>query len=301
MNIGALDLNLLVVLEALLAERNVTRASRRLGLSQPATSHALGRLRDLFDDPLLLRTPRGMQPTARAEELAPLVHDALAAVRRTLDSSAPFDPAATERTFNVLTADQSAFVLLPALLAELGRAAPRAAVAVRPVAVADAEARLADGSLDLAIGLLSERPGLHRQRLFHERFVCVARKGSPAARGRLTLDRYCSLSHLLVTPSGQPGGIVDTRLGELGRKRHVALFVSTFLVAPHVIASTDLVWTAPLRIAETYARHLPLVLKPGPLALDGFTVWQLWHERSERDPAHRWFREAVARVAKSKE
>jgi len=298
MNIAALDLNLLVVLEALLVEKNVTRAARRIGLSQPATSHALGRLRELFADPLFLRTPRGIRPTARAEELLPLVSDALVAVRRTFESPSQFVPEASDRTFNVLMADQGSFLILPGLLDALGREAPRASIAVRPLALRDVEPPLADGTLDLAIGPFTDgRPSLHRQALIHERFVCVARKGSPAARGKLDLERYCRLSHVLVTPSGQPGSFVDTRLAELGRRRHVALYVPQFLVAPHVVAHTDLVWTAPERIARAYATTLPLTIRAVPLALDGFLVSQVWHERMARDPAHQWLRGLVARVA----
>ncbi|MFO0571935.1 MAG: LysR family transcriptional regulator [Polyangiaceae bacterium] len=300
MNIAALDLNLLVALEALLAEKNVTRASRRLGLSQPATSHALSRLRDVFADPLLVRTPRGMQPTTRATELAPLLHDALAAVRRTLESPKAFSPAESERTFNVLMADQGSFLILPGLLDAIRREAPRVSVAVRPLSLRDVEQPLADGTLDLVVGPFAEdRPGLRRQRLIHERFVCVMRKGSGAARGKLTLARYCELSHLLVSPSGEPGSFIDNRLAELGRRRHVALYVPQFLVAPHGVAQTELVWTAPERIARTYAATLPLVLRPVPLGVDGFVVSQVWHERVERDPAHRWFRETVAQVAQA--
>ncbi len=298
MNLASIDLNLLVALEALLAERSVTRAAGRLGLSQPAVSHALRRLRELFDDPLLMRVQGGLQPTERALSLAaPLAH-ALDAVRRTLDGPAAFDPASARRTFSVATADHGSFVLLPELWAALNAEAPGVDVAVRADTVERGMRELLDGELDLLIGPYQrEVAGYYRQRLLHERFVCVLRRGHPAARGELTLDAWISLPHLMVAPSGRPGSAVDTALAALGRTRRVGLMVPQFLLAPHVVAGSDLVWTAPERMARAYAALLPLTVVPVPIALEGFTVWQSWHERRHRDPGHAWLRQRVRAVA----
>ncbi|MDB4931794.1 MAG: LysR family transcriptional regulator [Myxococcaceae bacterium] len=298
MNLAAVDLNLLVTLEALLAERSVTRAARRLGLSQPALSHALQRLRDLFGDPLFLRAPGGLLPTDRALELSAPLAAALDAVRLALSGPAAFDPATARRTFAVATADHGSFVLLPELWATLNAEAPGVDVSVRVDTVDQGRRELLDGELDLLIGPYQrEVAGYYRQRLLHERFVCVLRKGHPAARGGLTLDKWLALPHLLVAPRGKPGSAVDTALAAVGRARRVGLMVPQFLVAPHVVAGSDLVWTAPERMARAYAKLLPLVLRPVPIALEGFTVWQSWHERRHRDPGHAWLRARVHAVA----
>jgi DNA-binding transcriptional LysR family regulator len=299
-NLAAVDLNLLVTLEALLAERSVTRAARRLGLSQPATSHALQRLRDLFGDPLLVRVPGGLQATDRALALAGPLAQALEAVRRTLDGPAAFDPGSARRTFAVATADHGSFVLLPELWATLNAEAPGVDVTVRVDSIDQGRRELADGELDLLIGPYHrESAGFYRQRLLHERFVCVLRRGHPAARGGMGLDEWLALPHLLVSPQGRPGSVVDTALAAMGRARRVGLMVPQFLVAPHVVAASDLVWTAPERMARAYTALLPLTVLPVPIPLEGFTVWQSWHERRHRDPGHAWLRSRVRAVAAS--
>lgn len=300
MNLASVDLNLLVTLEALLAERSVTRAARRLGLSQPALSHALGRLRDLFGDPLFVRRPGGIEPTDRALALGPPLALCLEAVRRTLEGPARFDPATAKRAFAVATADHGSFVLLPELWATLAVEAPNVDVRVRTVLNEDGRRMLGDGELDLLIGpYQDERSGYYRQRLMHERFVCVLRKGHPALKGGFDLDAWLAHPHLLVAPRGTPGSPVDTALAAVGRSRRVGLTVPQFLIAPHVVTGSDLIWTAPERMARAYVGLLPLVTRPVPVALEGFTVWQCWHERRHRDPAHAWLRARVLAAARS--
>lgn len=300
MNLAAVDLNLLVTLEALLAERSVTRAARRLGLSQPAMSHALQRLRDLFDDPLFVRRPGGVEPTDRALALGAPLARCLEAVRQTLEGPARFDPATARRSFAVATADHGSFVLLPELWARVAVEAPGVDVQVCPMVDQDGRRLLAEGELDLLIGpYQDERAGYYRQRLMHERFVCVLREGHPALKNEFTFDAWLSYPHVLVAPRGRPGSAVDTTLAALGRSRRVGLQVPQFLVAPHVVAGSDLIWTAPERMARAYVGLLPLVTRPVPVALEGFTVWQSWHERRHRDPAHAWLRARVLAAARS--
>lgn len=299
MNLAGIDLNLLVVLEALLAEASVTRAARRVGLSQPATSHALGRLRALLGDALFVRTPQGLRTTPRAEELRAPLAAALEAVRRTLAGPAPFDPRTSTRTFTLACADLAAFVLLPPLLARLAEAGPEVNVVLRPVAVADVARQLGDGELDLFLGTADRAfDALHAQPLFRERFLTLVRKGHPATRRRLDLDAFCAVPHLLVAPRGTPGSYVDTRLAELGRSRRVVLTLPQFLVAPHVVAATDLAWVAPERMVKSYSGSLPVVARPVPFELDGFGIVAYWHEREHKDAAHRWFRATLAGLAR---
>lgn len=300
MNLSAVDLNLLVVLEALLAERSVTAAARRLGLSQPAVSHALSRLRALLGDPLFVRAAGGLAPTARTEALTPSLAQAMEAIRRSLAGPTAFAPETSERTFTIATADLGAFVLAPPLLELLTEAAPQIDVVLRSIPMEIVERQLAEGSLDVAVVVSpTSRAGFYREPLFRERFVCVLRKGHPLDRGKLTLDRYCSASHVLVAPRGTPGSPLDTELAVLGRRRRVALRVPHFLVAPHVVARSDLLWTAPQSMARAFAALLPVVVRPLPLCLDGFVMVQLWHERQHRDPAHAWFRRQLAAAART--
>ncbi|MCB9561957.1 MAG: LysR family transcriptional regulator [Kofleriaceae bacterium] len=296
---AGVDLNLLVVLDALLTERHVTRAAARIGLSQSAASHALARLRALFDDPLLVRgAGGGLMPTARAEAIAPALRRALDGLADTLRGPAVFDPATAERELRIATADFSDLLVMPALAARLEIAAPR--LTLWSVAVPDDVPRaLAAGDIDLVLTVRGRlrTAGLFERPLFDERFVCVVRDGHPAARQRLTLARYLALSHLLIAPGGRRGGIVDELLTAMGKQRRVAAAVPHFLVAPHVVAATDLILTLPARIAETLAGPLGLTVLPPPFEIPGFAMAMVWHERAHHDDGHRWLRDQVALVA----
>jgi DNA-binding transcriptional LysR family regulator len=270
----------------LLEEGNVTRAAKRLGLSQPAVSHSLRRLRELLGDPLLVRTRAGMTATPRALELRPAVRAALEAAEIVLRAAPAFDPATATRAFTISMADQASFLVLPRLAERLAREAPGVRLDVRAAPLES----VAD-TLDLAVGVFTDAPAnVHDQELWHETFVCVLRKGSAAARGPFDRKRYLSLPHLLVAPRGTPGSPLDDALARSGERRQIALRVPHFLVAPHVIAATDLVWTAPESIARAFADQLPLVIREPPLRLEGFTVKMRWHARLDRDPGLAWLR-----------
>jgi DNA-binding transcriptional LysR family regulator len=283
--LAGIDLNLLTALDALLATQNVTRAARDLGRTQPAVSHALRRLRELLGDELLVRTPRGMQATPRGNELRPAVRAALEAAEAVLQAAPAFEPGSAERTFALAMADQMAFLLLPPLFERLAREAPGVRIEVRPgplIAMSD--------DVDLAVGVFRDHPATVRdEALFEEQFACVVRRGSAAARGPFDLKRYLALPHLLIAPRGLPGSPLDDALARAGQRRRVVLTVPHFLVAPHVIASTDLVWTAPARLARSFP-HLPLAVREPPFRLDGFTVTMRWHARLDRDPGLAWLR-----------
>lgn len=291
--LAGIDLNLLTALDALLEARNVTRAAQSLGLTQPAASHALRRLRELLGDELLVRTAGGMVPTPRALELRPAVRAALEAAEVVLRAAPAFDPATAERTFVVNMVDQAAFLLMPPLVERLSREAPRVRIEIRPGPV-DVLAE----DLDLLVGLFRTRPANVRDEpLFREEFACVIRKGSAASRGRFDLDRFLSLPHLLVAPRGAPGSPLDDTLAKAGHKRRVVLTVPHFLVAPHVIARSDLVWTAPARLAKAFAAQLPIVTREPPFRIEGFRVAMRWHQRLDRDPGLAWLREMLRAVA----
>jgi len=299
-HLGAIDLNLLVILDALLEERSVTRAADRVGMTQPAMSHALGRLRKLFDDPLLLRTPRGMVPTARAEALIEPVRRALGELERAVFHRPAFDPLVERRSFSIGAADYAETVLLPPLLEQIGKKAPGIDLMVRVFRAEDMEEDLESGQLDLAITVLqdNEQPAVVQKRLFQERFVCVVRKDHPNVGEALTLEEYVSLSHALISPRGRKGGYVERELAKLGLSRRVALTVPHFLVAPMVVAQSDLVLTLPERLAKIFASMLPLRVVDPPLPVPGFNVSQVWHERQQHDPAHVWLRGLIMEVSR---
>ncbi|MFT3770895.1 MAG: LysR family transcriptional regulator [Minicystis sp.] len=294
------DLNLLVAFDALVAEGNVTRAAERVGLTQPAMSHALGRLRKLVGDPLFVRTPQGMVPTPRALELVEPIRGALGEIDRALHQAPRFDPRETRRPFTLACVDFGSFVIVPPLLARLRAEAPAVDLVVRQLRMETVEKQLAEGDVDLATGVLYDvdEPWMVSRRLFTDRFVCIARAGHPSVRGALTLDQYLALDHALISPRGRRGGIVDTALTRLGKKRRVALYIPHFLAAPIVISQSDLILTLPERIARSFAAMLPLTIVPPPLDLDGFSVTAFWHERQAHDPAHVWFRGLVQEVCR---
>jgi DNA-binding transcriptional LysR family regulator len=292
-----IDLNLLRAFDALLAERNVTRAARRLGIGQPALSHALGRLRDVLGDPLLVRTPKGMVPTARALALEPIVRSSLADLDRAIFTPPAFAPQASRATFVVAASDYALFLLLPKMAELLQHEAPNVTLDVRPIVTWPP--RFDDGELDLALGpaaFTESSDGLFRQRLFDERFVCLVRKGHPLAKGKVTVERFLAFPHALIAPRGSSyKGIVDDELAKIGRKRRVAMTIPHFLVAPYVIRSTDLVLTLAERVARAMSEGLA-IFEP-PLRIPGFTIHQIWHARRGSDAAHQWFRGLVMRAA----
>ena len=293
------DLNLVLALDALLAERHVTRAAARLGVTQSAASHALARLRDLFGDPLLVRGPRGaMITTPRAEALAPQVHRVLVDLAGVLRGDA-FDPATTRRVFRIGASDYAELVLLPKLIERIGRLAPGIDLWVHPFDE-HGDAELAAGALDAVFALprgSARSAGSYEKVLFDEGFTCILRADHPLAGGKLTLPRYCGASHLLVAPRGSPGSLVDDALAEHGRSRRVALAVPHFLVVPYIVAGSDLVATLASRVAARFTETLGLVAMPPPVQLPRFQIAVAWHERNHHDAAHRWLREQVLAVA----
>lgn len=301
MHLRGLDLNLLFALDALLSEAHVTRAASRLSLSQSAMSHALARLRTQLGDPLLVRTARGMQPTERALALREPLRDALERLDRALAPTAPFDPAGAHRTFRIGVSDYEEITLVRPLLRRLRNEAPGVDLRLRALEPSKVAELLARGELDLVLKPLAKSDAgdgiLHQRIVAHDGFVVVARSGNPHVGKRLTLKRYLAAPHVLVSPGGTARGLVDDLLAERGKVRRVAVTLPHFLVAPHLVADTDLLLTLAERLARELAPALKLELHPLPLALNGFSVHQLWHARTHADPAHRYLRRLLQQVA----
>jgi DNA-binding transcriptional LysR family regulator len=296
-NVASVNLNLLVALEALLDERSVTRAAKRVGVTQPAMSNTLAQLRALFDDPLFRRTSAGLEPTPRALEVAEPVRSGLRSLRSAL--AAPgFDPRRSTRTFVVAASDYVELVLWPPLLAVLAREAPGVTLEVRPWGRHEVPPLLARGEADLMIGYFDDVPARHAsQRLFREDYVCIVRKKHPRVSAKLTMAKYLELGHVLVSQVGGSVGSVDRALAAQGKSRRIAARVSHFLMVPTLVARTDLVAALSRRVAAAFAGPLKLqVLKP-PVDLPTSIVGQAWHEQMENDPGHRWLRGVIARVA----
>jgi len=298
MNLRRVDLNLLVVLDALLDERHVSRAACRLGLSQPAASNALARLRDLFGDPLLERTRNGMVLTARAEALRAPLKTLLSDVTGVLDPPPP-DLETLERTVRMVMADMPAREVVSPLLERLAETAPRMDLVVLPWRGADRTLdSLRQGDTDLALSVFDcEEPDIARVDLFEERYRAILRRGHPAADA-LTLERWLSWPHVMVSGRGERHSHLDERLAEQGLQRRVGVVVPSFLVVPDIVAASDMVALLPSSCLPDRPERDLIVCDP-PLAVPGFMVSLAWHRRSDADPGIRHVVETVRDIVRA--
>lgn len=293
-NLQRLDLNLLVTLDVLLTEHNVTRAAERLHLSQPSVSVHLAKLRDIFGDPLLLPGPRGMQPTARADELREPLRLALEGLGRAVAPVAPFNPAEATNIWRIGAADYGESTIVLPALKRLRSEAPLTQLAVLDLSPSRVFKHAEQGAIDLALQSADDAPpGLHRQSLFNERYVLVGRLGHPRLKQRMTVQDFCDLEHVLVSKDGSGGfyGVTDKSLAEVGLSRRVALSVPHFLFVMSVLVSTDLVAMLPSRLVM--GRN-DLQAVEAPVEVPGFEMVMVWHERVHRDGASQWLREVVS-------
>jgi DNA-binding transcriptional LysR family regulator len=298
-DLHGIDLNLLVAFDALMAERSVTRAGTRIGRTQPAMSAALSRLRNLLKDELFIRSPNGLQPTPRALDLAEPLGHALAEIQRTLEFTQGFDPSTSAVSFSLGLSDHPTFLLLPHLLAVLREKAPGITLRIRDfTARDDAISMLDSGEVDLTIGVPPSPTGRILNRpLFQERFVCILRKGHPAAEAPLDLDNFLGLSHLLVSPENDRFGIVDVALAKEGLKRRLALTLPQMYAAPVLIARSDMIATLMEGVVLASGHAHELSILPPPLDLEPVQFVLSWHRRNDVHPAQRWFRDCVASLA----
>jgi LysR family nod box-dependent transcriptional activator len=300
MELGGVDLNLLVALDALLTERSVTRAAARVGLSQPGMSNALARLRRLFDDPLLVRRGAALVPTTRAEALVEPVRHALALIRGALDPPTTFDPGSERRAFRLSCSDYSVLMLVGPLVRALAEEAPGVTVEVLP-RLANAGRALAGGEVDLVV----EPPeimgdvDLHALRLWEDRWECCVWAGNRRVRRRMTLEAYSSLGHLVYSMGGpgQPVALPDRHLARLGIDRRIEVSVESFLLAPFLLQGTDLVALVPKRAEGFLKRTGDIRILPSPIDFPVLVEMLWWHPRADSDPAHSWLRARIGRIA----
>ena len=298
MDIRAVDLNLLKAFDALMSERAVTRAAGRIGLSQPAMSHALSRLRALFADDLFVRTPNRMEPTARAREIAPLVSAAIEHIEAALNLGVGFDPAKSAGIFTAGMAEYAEVALVGRLAESFARQAPKATLRLTPVTGAEAAEQLDSGAIDVAASHLRALPAhLASMVLLRDPFVLIVRRGHPLAAQPLSIEGYAALDHVLVSPRGDTTGAVDRALKDFGLKRRIALLVATYLALPSVLAASDLVATVPRRTARQIAAIAEIEIMP--LAIDlSVLVSMAWHRRAASEPAQIWFRSLLVDAAR---
>lgn len=294
MDISRLDLNLLVVFEALLEHQSVTRAGAAIGLSQPAMSAALAKVRVLFDDPLFVRAGGGVRPTARAEALSGPVRQVLQAVRSEVLPKARFEAKSTTRTFTLVMPDIGEVAFLPRLLARLGSEAPGANLKTLAMPPAAIERALESGAADLALGLFPDltKARFYQQRLFRNSFVCVAAAERHGAGTPLTMKRFLEASHAVVSPEGRTHDLFERELKKRGCVRRVRLEIPHFLSLPAIIEGSELLATVPRDVGEAFARRAKLRLLEPPVNVS-FDVKQYWHERVHKDPANLWLRDMV--------
>jgi DNA-binding transcriptional LysR family regulator len=300
-NLSRIDLNLFVLFEAVLEERHVARAARRLHVSPSAVSHGLGRLRRLMNDPLFLRQPKGVVPTERALALAASVADILERARRLMQNAEAFDPARSKRRFMIGAPDGASAVLLPPLLAEIRRDAPGIALGVRNLVghqFAQALVTLDNRQLDAAILPLGDLPVRFVSRhLYDEDFVLVRRAGHPLGRN-LTLASYCAAPHLVVSISGDPEGPVDQELAKRGRSRRVMLTVSNFMQALAIVSESDLVAALPRQFVAKHGKPYNLVVSEPPFPLLSAPLRVVAPQAALRDAGLVWLLDVVERAAK---
>jgi DNA-binding transcriptional LysR family regulator len=297
MNWGAFDLNLLIVFDAVMQERHVTRAGRKIGLSQPAMSHALNRLRYMLKDELFVRTPEGMVPTARAEQLAAPLRRALSDMQLALEPET-FVAKQADRRFTMAVNNYAAVVLSPRLVMAVAEAAPFVHLDVRPSGTLDLIGLLDRGELDVAVGDFAN-PGERfvLAPLLEDPFVLAMRRGHPASRRKLTPEALAGLAHLEISSSGEDTSFVDRWLAGRGLKRGI-LHRAPYLSAARILSQSDMVATLSRRIAEAFTGSDPLLVREFPFPALHVSIGMLWHRRLENQPAHRWLRGVIESTAK---
>ncbi|WP_047230219.1 MULTISPECIES: HTH-type transcriptional activator NahR [Pseudomonas] len=294
MELRDLDLNLLVVFNELLVCRRVSIVAENLGLTQPAVSNALKRLRTALQDQLFVRTYQGMEPTPYAANLAEPVALAMHALREALQHHERFDPLTSERTFTLAMTDIGEIYFMPRLMDAITLQAPNCAIStVRDSSMSLMQA-LQNGTVDLAVGLLPNlQTGFFQRRLLHNHYVCLCRKDHPATREPLTLERFCSYGHVRVIAAGTGHGEVDTYLTKAGIRRDIRLEVPHFVAVGHILQRTELIATVPIRFADCCVEPFGLSVLPHPVALPEIAINMFWHAKYHQDLANIWLRQLM--------
>ena len=310
MNINRIDLNLLVYLDVLLRERNVTKAANQLGISQPAMSNGLRRLRQLFDDPLLVRTSEGMTPTERASDLAPLVRNVLSEIEKAVQSQSAFEPRDSERVFRIMASDYTESTLLPRLLQELDQQAPKVSLDIlnpSDVDFLDVE----QGRVDLVINRFDTMPqSFHQCTVWTDNYACLLSVDNPILAD-FDLDHYLQAKHVWVSKTGMGVGVginpkddqrlgwVDEALGKYGKKRRISVFTRHYQAAMRLAEQRNLIVTLPAKAAQVQVDNPKVVIQDPPFEIPPFELKMAWSPLLQHNPAHQWMRRLITSVAKT--
>ncbi|MBC7501941.1 MAG: LysR family transcriptional regulator [Herminiimonas sp.] len=294
MHISRVDLNLFIVFEAIFVEGSVTRASQKLNLTQPAISHALGRLRILFDDPLFVRQGHAMVSTPLARSIIEPVRRSLRGFEVTLDGLDRFDAATTQKQFTLALRDVLESTVLPPLMLRVTQHAPAASIAASQVERRELEGELAAGTLDCAIDvLLPLSSDILHKRIVMDKIVVVARRDHPQVHGALDLSTYLAADHVLASSRRRGPGLEDFELSRLGLQRRIRLRCQHYFAACRVVSQTDLLLTMPERYARVASKQFGNQLLPLPLEMPAFDMYLYWHANVDNDPANAWFRQQL--------
>ncbi len=294
MNLNKVDLNLFIVFDAIYTEANLTRAGQIVGITQPAVSNALARLRETFNDPLFVRTAQGMVPTPMAQNIIGPVRNALQLLRVSVQESRTFNPLQANKTFRISMTDLTEAVVLPPLFQRLRRLAPNVKIESMLAKRRETTKELAAGRLDFAMDApLNTDPQVRHVKLLEDRYVCAMRRGHPLAKDKLSVEEYLSLSHIHISSRRSGLGMIDLALGKMGQQRKIALRSQHYMMATQVIQHTDMAVTVP----ERFARRHDLHQVPLPVDIPPLETHIYWHESTDQDPANRWMREQMIEIA----
>jgi DNA-binding transcriptional LysR family regulator len=294
MELSDIDLNQLVLFQQLMVERRVSRVAENLGLTQPAVSNTLAKLRRQFGDDLFVRTPTGMMPTPFAEQLAEPIGYALGMIHSGLNQHSRFDPASVKRSFTIGMTDIGEIVFLPGLVERLRVDAPGVSLSTVRTTATTLRDDMEAGKVDLAIGPLPElKAGFFQRRLFRQRYVCLFRKGHALERKRLSLADFKAAEHLIIVSAGTGHGKVDDLIRRAGVERTVCLTIPHFVSLGHLLKRTDMVATVTERLAESLVEPFDLAFRPHPVDLPEIAINVFWHAKMHRSPAHQWLRGVV--------
>jgi len=296
MRLRDFDLNLLTAFDVLMQEGSVSRAAERMFITQSAMSHALNRLRDLLDDPILVRTSEGMKPTPRAKTMAAQVRKVLGEIQQIVGEPERFHPATSKHQFVIEAADYMEYMILPPLMERIYRDAPGIDVQIKKPESYFPEKAMENGSTDIVLGFdkdLDIPSRLNKEVLFEDQRVCLVRKDHPLVKRKLSLQLFLKLDHIRVSPTGVKSGAVDKALFDKNQERRIALLVPHFLYVPHILITTDMISSPPLRIAKQFIQISPLKMLPIPLELPPYQINMVWSPIREKDPAHIWLRAQI--------
>lgn len=301
MNLRKFDLNLLVILDALLLERSVTLAAKRLHITQPAVSNALKRLRIAFNDPLLVRGKSKMELTARGSSLINPVREVLFSIDQAMNGKSDFDPATSDFTLRLAATEYVSFILLPELMKEIRKNAPSIRLVISDIDRHDRLGPVRTGLVDLTAAFVPDPVGeLHQQVLLRDTWVYLVSRDHYGSGTRLTRKMFLTRDHISMrSQTGGSGFYVDNLLAIRGLERNVVMSMPHFLAIPRLVSMTDLIIAAPRKLALVLVAQYPLRIVKPPVAIPDFTISMLWHQRTEAEPAQRWIRNMLSRIAKS--